>query len=112
MSRTVRRTRKGRWTTKGKQNAHIAAINRKYPYPTTYRERTSFSGLFWYDYRQAIKQVDYLHWQSTPSWWNHERHTVPRRQKERALLNKIRSGYLDADDVVFPNGSKPHIYFW
>lgn len=112
MSRTFRRTRSGRWTTKGKQNAHIAAINRKYPCPHWTTMQRWPGGSYWIDYRKAINAVDYLHWQSTPSWWNHDHHTVPRRQKERALLNKIRSGYLDYDDVSFPNGKKPHIYFW
>lgn len=51
---------------------------------------------------------------TTPSHWHHDYHTIPRRAKERQLVGKIKSGYLDADDVTFPDGKgkKPYIYYW
>jgi hypothetical protein len=55
---------------------------------------------------------DYFYWMTTPSYWNNCKHTRPRRAKERQLIKKIVHGYIDPDDIIFPDGRKPHVYFW
>lgn len=48
-----------------------------------------------------------------PAWWDRMFHTRPRRAKERTLLRKVKSGYLDADETVWPVANhKPHAYYW
>ena len=60
-----------------------------------------------------IKDVDdYFHWFTVPSHWNRDRHTKPRRAKERELLHKVKMEKIDYDDTTWPDGRKPTIYYW
>ena len=97
MSRTWRRTQKG------KKACHEKQLDKGIEY-TTY----SFS--LW-PHTFNIGE-DYFYWMTTPSHWNNRYHTRPRRRKESQLLHQIKTGFRDYDEVVFPDGRKPTIYFW
>ena len=99
MSRTYRRTQSGKLSTKGRQNADVKALNRL----------INQDRLAW---RQAINRYDYLHWLNTPSWWHRMKHHVPARRLTKKMINRILRNQVDADAFCFPNGKKPHIYFW
>lgn len=58
------------------------------------------------------REWPYFNYGKSPSSWNHDYSTVPRRANDRYLLNKIKKGELDPDDVCFRNGKKPVIYYW
>ena len=89
MSRTYRRTTDYTYSTLGK----IKAERRK--------DRTTFYYKWlWVDYSKA------------PSWYNRDFCTRPRRVKERDLIGKIMKGERDPEEVVFPDGKKPFIYYW
>jgi hypothetical protein len=45
-----------------------------------------------------------------PSWFDNLFHTRKRRRKERALLRKCAKDLEAYDNIVFPDGQKPHIY--
>jgi hypothetical protein len=111
MSRTYRRTNKGRKAT------WLPNI-----YESDYYGGT-LCGYSWAPKIDAVEFIqkhpkyyndigNYFHWMTTPSHWNHDFHTVPRRAKERQLTQKIKKGELDPDDTVWPDGKKPHIYYW
>ena len=55
---------------------------------------------------------DYFYWMTTPSHWNRDRHTKPRRARERELLHKVKCGKTDPENVSWPTGKKPMIYYW
>jgi hypothetical protein len=48
----------------------------------------------------------WLCWKGTPSWWNNLHHTRPTRRQTKRLLRAYR------EDTIFPNGKKPHVYYW
>ena len=49
---------------------------------------------------------------STPSEWNRQYHTKPRRAKTRIQIQKIYR-LIDYEDCPeFPIDKKPHIYYW
>lgn len=51
---------------------------------------------------------------TTPGWWIKMTATVPQRRETRDLLRKVvTSPVEDLEDCpVFPQGKKPHIYYW
>lgn len=55
---------------------------------------------------------DYFYWMTTPSHWNRQYHTKPRRSQERDLIHKVKFEKIDAEDVSWPNGKKPKVYYW
>lgn len=46
-----------------------------------------------------------------PRFWDNIHHTRPRRAEERLKLRAVLAGG-DPDATVWPDGRKPHIYFW
>lgn len=104
MSRTYRKSYRGKRTTKGKLNAIYKARLR------------SRAGKYWtwqefQSYRNSNDR-DWILYSNAPSQWNRYYHTKPRRAKERNLLDAIKSGYLDYDNTVFPDGKKPVVYYY
>lgn len=59
-----------------------------------------------------VGKLDHFYWMTTPSHWNNQYHTRPRRAKERDLLRKVLKDEVDAEDTVWPLAKKPHIYYW
>ena len=58
------------------------------------------------------KKASYHNWMhSWPAWWDTLYHRRPQRRRERLLLNQVRAG-RDPDDVTWPGGRKPHVYYW
>ena len=55
---------------------------------------------------------DWFYEMTTPSCWNKLKHTKPRRCKEKELTHNIFYDKVDPENVVWPNGKKPHIYYW
>jgi hypothetical protein len=98
MSRTYRKTFRGKYTTQGKLNAE----RRKKPRHVSWIQFMS----------TRSSRRDWLCQSNMPSHWAREYHTKPRRAKERDLLTKLLKNECDADDVVFPDGKKPVIYYW
>lgn len=56
--------------------------------------------------------VSDYYWMTTPSHWNHDFHTKPRRAEERELIHKVLHDKIDSEDVSWPTGKKPKIYYW
>lgn len=46
-----------------------------------------------------------------PRWWDKCFHTRPSRTKTRRLENRVLRGE-DPDNMTWPDGRKPHIYYW
>jgi len=96
MSRTYRQTEKGN------KACHDKQLDKGIEHP-------------YYRYGMLMTHnvgADYFYWMTTPSEWNNWNHTRPRRTKEKRLINKIMSGYIDADDTIFPDGKKPEYWYW
>lgn len=55
---------------------------------------------------------DSFHWMKDPRWWRHDFHTVPARARTREQITGIMHGKLDPDDLVWPDGKKPKIWYW
>lgn len=104
MSRTYRR-RKGpvpSWVT-----AEWIKLTGYYYYPVQITDKKRIA------YETAKYHSDACYtMQSTPSYWIHDYHTVPRRRKTRDLSKKILrlDNYEDAPE--FPLDKKPYIYYW
>jgi hypothetical protein len=49
--------------------------------------------------------------QNWPRHWDKVYHTRPCRAKNRRLEREIMNG-TDPDNMVWPDGRKPHIYYW
>jgi hypothetical protein len=49
---------------------------------------------------------------SMPRHWNLQHHTRPRRVRERVMQDKVRTGWVDAEEAIWPLSKKPHIYYW
>lgn len=67
---------------------------------------------WWKDKRKEYNIYPAINYSRSPSHWNHDFHTVPRRAKERILCKKILKGDVDLEDVVFPLHTKPNKYYW
>lgn len=62
--------------------------------------------------RLGIDSWDGIHWLGNwPRWWDKMHHTRPARREGRSLETKILRGH-DPDDMVWPDGRKPHSYYW
>lgn len=46
-----------------------------------------------------------------PRYWDKVFHTRPARRKTRQLEQKVLHGE-DPDNMTWPDGRKPHIYYW
>jgi hypothetical protein len=55
---------------------------------------------------------DWFYWMTTPSHWNHDFSTVPRRAKEQKMLREVLKAEIDPDDASWPLSKKPHKYYW
>lgn len=63
-------------------------------------------------YRIGEKAYERVKWtRNYPRWWDKCFHTRPRRARERALLRAAMTG-ADVDAMTWPDGRKPHIYYW
>jgi len=59
-----------------------------------------------------VPQSDRQHWTgSYPRHWDIVFHTRPARSEANGKLRSILRGE-DPDDMVWPDGRKPHIYYW
>ena len=48
---------------------------------------------------------------SYPRYWDKLFHTRPARRTVKAQEGRVLRGW-DADDMTWPDGRKPHIYYW
>lgn len=46
-----------------------------------------------------------------PRWWDKMFHTRPSRSRTKMLEKKVLRD-ADPDNMVWPDGRKPHIYYW
>lgn len=53
-----------------------------------------------------------LNWMNTPGWWIREMMTRPWRAKTRQLLHKVMRMHDLEEAPPFPDGKRPHIYYW
>lgn len=49
---------------------------------------------------------------SWPAWWDTLYNRRPQRRRVRYLVGQVVAGRIDADDVLWPAGRKPHTYYW
>lgn len=113
MSKTYRRTQKGRKTDwlPGIDRWDLYGGIRRYGRYTYYPDKKAQEWIKKNPHR--IKDVDdYFHWMTEPSWWHREFHTKPCRAKERMLLHKVKKDAIDVDDTVWPTNKKPHKWYW
>ncbi len=78
------------------------------------RPRTSGSGYYsarGLKNRLGDRYDDRLWLGNWPRWWDKVHHTRPARRETRALEAIARKSE-DWDGMVWPNGRKPHIYYW
>lgn len=78
------------------------------------RPRTSPSGSYSgkaLGYRLGIDDKDVSWLSNWPRFWDKIAHTKPARVRTRQLERGIIHG-ADPDNMVWPDGRKPHIYFW
>ena len=47
-----------------------------------------------------------------PKWWDHLRHTIPRRQAERQTVHRTLRDPDHGENEVWPLDHKPHQYYW
>lgn len=50
-------------------------------------------------------------WMTEPNWWTHENCIVPMRVEEARLCKKALKGF-DTEGMQWPEGKKPHVYYW
>lgn len=113
MSKTFRKTKKNRkidWL----PNIHEIDINGGSRYGYTFEPEKKATEFIKQNQHRKKDVGDYFmfNYSRSPSHWNHDFCTVPRRATERQLLNKIKKQELDPDNVVFRDGKKPVIYYW
>lgn len=59
-----------------------------------------------------VKGQDRRRWtKGYPRWWDKLHHTRPARSATRALERAVLRG-RDPDGMTWPDGRKPHIYYW
>lgn len=99
MSRTYRRTAKGQKTD------WLPGIFRHWP-----EEIEEYLSRCPHRHRDVD---DWFFWLSCEPWfWRHDFHTVPCRAQTRDLIHKVKRGEVDPDDTTWPDGRKPHLYYW
>ena len=133
MSRTMRRTNKGRkikysnylWN---KQSDEIFDRWRSIHEQRT-KKATRRSFVYSYEWYAAKREESYMEgyygndphspwfreWfegGSNPWQWRNYMMTRPARARMKLLLRRVLKGDLDYDDVVFPDYKKPHIYYF
>lgn len=59
--------------------------------------------------KRGLAKYDWRWMSSWPKWWDKLYHTRPSRRKEKALLHDALRG---DDPVDWPDGRKPHKYYW
>lgn len=53
-----------------------------------------------------------VYWLSNwPRWWDKLHHTAPARREAHRLEHEVMRG-ADADNICWPDGRKPHNYYW
>lgn len=53
------------------------------------------------------------YWLNTwPRWWDVVFHTRPRRRRDKATMQAVKSGWIEADAANWSVGNKPHSYYW
>lgn len=78
------------------------------------RPRTSGSGYYsarGLEHRLGDRYDPHVWHGNWPRWWDKVHHTRPTRRQSRALELIARKGE-DSDGMVWPNGRKPHNYYW
>lgn len=73
-----------------------------------YRKR---DGGYWWT-KQLWKHLRTPYWMGEPGWWVHENMIRPMRIRQNRLLSEILNGKLDPEGVQWPDGKKPHLYYW
>lgn len=62
---------------------------------------------------RGISKEEMKHfYDSHPRHWDKVMHTRPARIRSNRLAHLITKGVIDADDTVWPDYRKPHIYYW
>lgn len=54
----------------------------------------------------------FISYAKNPSSWNHWTYTKRKRAFDKQLINKIKTGKIDADEAIFYHKKKPVIYYW
>lgn len=85
----------------------MAHYKRKRP-RTVGGHRYSAKGL---EYRLKIAPEDLRWLQSYPRWHDKLFHSRPARRQVKLLEVQVIKG-ADTDDLVWPDGRKPHVYYW
>lgn len=62
--------------------------------------------------KSDVEDFFYTGYFKEPGWWIREMMTVPARNKQRALLQLVKLGKVDPEDITWPDNKKPHIYYW
>lgn len=106
MSRTYRKTSKYRKVAPSK----LKRLNNQL-YSHLKNGRGHINWLDWLNIKSDL-EFPYMCYGKNPSHWNHQYSTVPRRAKERQLLSKLKNNPDLADNICFPDGKKPVIYYW
>lgn len=78
------------------------------------RARTKSSGYYSANalkYRLGDKYNDRLWLRNWPRYWDKVMHTRPFRTRTRQLEHAVMQGN-DPDAILWPDGRKPHIYYW
>ena len=71
--------------------------------------------IFWENNPHRIEDKnDYfeISYAKNPGHWNHWTYTKRRRAHDRKMIQKIKSGYIEADEAIFYHKKKPVIYYW
>lgn len=57
-------------------------------------------------------ETSYHFMRNYPRYWDIIRHSRPARQHNAQVARMVVKGDVDADDAIWMNGRKPHIYYW
>jgi hypothetical protein len=71
-------------------------------------------------FRESYRESNFLYEEQAlggqlmndPNWWNHLYDIVPARRRTKALLDKIKKVPGVAEEIIFPDFKRPHIYYW
>ena len=63
-------------------------------------------------HRLGSETFDGIRWLgSYPRWWDYIHHTRPARAAGRKLIRQVMAG-ADPENICWPDGRKPHVYYW